>query len=372
MVSKPLVASFDLGILRIFCFRRWFVPPLQARNFAWGCVARALFCRLDAMRSGCSGDAMHRLAGAPASCRHRAALMPPLQKFLSLFLLLLLPVVVTGCSQGPVKITQVPPEIKTEYFDKGARPPEANTPDHNDCANTHWHYSFIPKINWELIKRERALDGENVTVKIKSVDLTLKLPITMWLPEKASEDVLAHEKGHAAICIDIYKQANRVAEEAAGLVVGKEFGAHGNNYEEALKNLQTELEQMMASKYREDTLDRANVTSAFYDKITMADHAASKVNSKVEDAELEYERLAPELRKQRAEDERKIRELIEKQKLKQKEHAAKVGENSQAGVKPDGKPENEAHSEAKPETAPEEKPSVDANQKASSETKAKP
>lgn len=265
----------------------------------------------------------------------RIQFLAALKRWRALFLLLLLPVIVSGCSQGPVKITQVPPEIKTEYFDKGARPPEANTPEHNDCANTHWHYGFIPKVSWDLIKRERAADGENVLIKIRKVDLTLKLDITMWLPEKVSEDVLAHEKGHAAICIDIYKQASKVAQDAADSVVGKELTAHGPDFETTLKSALNDVNQEMARKYREDTLDKANVISAFYDKITMADHAASKVNSKVEDAELEYERLAPELRKQRAEDERKIRELIEKQKLKQKEHAAKVEEKSQAGTKPD-------------------------------------
>lgn len=287
--------------------------------------------------------------GAPAARRHRAVCMPPLQnhlhkhsqkrsqnllqKLLSLFILLVLPAVLTGCSQGPVKITQVPPAIKTEYFDKGARPPEANTPDHNDCANTHWHYGFIPQVSWDLIKRERAADGENVVIKIKKVNLTLKLDITMWLPEKASEDVAAHEKGHAAICIDIYKQASKVAQDAADSIVGKELTAHGPDFETTLKSALNDVNQEMARKYREDTLDKANVISAFYDKITMADHAASKVNSKVEDAELEYERLAPELRKQRAEDERKIRELIEKQKQKIKEHAAKAGEKSQVDAK---------------------------------------
>ena len=234
----------------------------------------------------------------------------------SAFILLLIAGFTSGCSQSPISISKAPPSIKTEYFDRGARPPEANTPEHNDCANTHWHFGFIPETDYELVKRERAADGENVVVKIKRVKLKLGLDITMWLPEKASQDVVAHEKGHAAICLDAYKQAEKVAEEAANRMIGKEIVTHGPDFESTLNNGLNNVNQEMARKYREETVDKANVTSALYDKMTMQDHAASKVDAKVEDAELEYEHLAPELKKRRAEEERLIRDLVEKHKQK--------------------------------------------------------
>lgn len=248
----------------------------------------------------------------------------PWQRPLSLILSLLISTTLFSCSQNPVSIEKISPVIKTVYFDKGARPPEAKTPEHNDCANTHWHFGFLPEIGWELVKRERSPEGENVLIKIKSAKLTLKLDITMWLPEKASQDVIAHEKGHAAICLDAYKQAEKVAQDAANSMIGQKVEAHGPDYESTLKSALTNVYQDLARKYREETLDKANVTSALYDKITMKDHAASKVDSKVDDAELQYEHLAPEMKKQRAEEERIIRDMVEKQKRKfgRKQNAA--------------------------------------------------
>lgn len=261
----------------------------------------------------------------------------------------------TGCSQNPVQIEKFSPTIKTEYFDKGARPPEANTPDHNDCANTHWHFGIIPAIDWQLEKRERSAQGENVVIKIKGVKLQLKLDITMWLPEKASEDVIAHEKGHAAICLDAYKQAEKVAQDAANSVVGQKVEAQGPDYESTLKSALTNVSQDLARKYREETLDKANVTSALYDRMTMKDHAAFKVDAKVDDAELEYERLAPDLKKQRAEEERLIREMVEKQKLKINSKRGKLPEAKDSNA-PEQSPQS--NSEKTPESKADAKPAA--------------
>ena len=300
LCAPILVAETQGDVLRAAC-----MPPLQRRL-----AKHIVLLKADAV-------------GAPV-VRRLQKMRQPVRRVLAMFLLVLMSAAMAGCSQSPVSIEKFSPSIKTEFFDKGARPPEANTPDHNDCANTHWHFGFFPEIGWELVKRERSSEGENVVIKIKSAKLTLKLDITMWLPEKASQDVIAHEKGHAAICLDAYKQAEKVAQDAANSMIGQKVEAHGPDYESTLKSALTNVYQDLARKYREETLDKANVTSAFYDKITMKDHAASKVDSKVEDAELQYEHLAPELKKQRAEEERIIRDMVEKQKRKvgRKQNAA--------------------------------------------------
>ena len=214
---------------------------------------------------------------------------------------------ITACSSDPVQVSKAPAVVKTEYFDKGARPPEASPPEHNECANTHWHYGFIPEVSFDLIKREKVADGESVCVKIKKINLKLNLEITMWLPEKASEDVLAHEKGHTEICFDAYKDAESHAREVAKPFIGKEISAQGSDYETTVKRALTDVNQEMARKYREETVDKANITGGLFDKITMKDHAAVKVPQKVSDAEIEYSRIWPELKKQREADEKAIR-----------------------------------------------------------------
>ncbi|MCC7531557.1 MAG: hypothetical protein IT342_23845 [Candidatus Melainabacteria bacterium] len=208
------------------------------------------------------------------------------------------------------------------------RPPESSPPEHNDCANTHWHYGFIPKVAFDLVLRERVNDGEEVVIKIKRIDLKLNLEVTMWLPEKASEDVIAHEKGHAAICLDAYKSAETYARAAAEPFVGKQIRAHGANFEATINRALTDVNQEMARKYREETVERANITGALYDKITITDHVASKVEQKIADAEIEYQRLLPELQTRRAEEERQLKRRRENFEKKQEERAS--GKNGPA------------------------------------------
>gem|GEM_PF-1114617 len=296
---------------------------------AMPCVARRA-ARMPPLQRKFTLSVLGRAIDLGASAARRLwKFREPLQRALAVFLVALLSSVVTGCSQSPVSIEKQPPVIKTEYFDKGARPPEANTPEHNECANTHWDFGCSPELSWDLVKRERAADGENVVLKITKVKIPLKLEITMWLPEKATEDVVAHEKGHAAICIDAYKQADAVARDAATNVIGKEIVAHGADFEATIKSALTNVYQDIARRYREETVDKANITSGLYDRMTMKDHAASKVESKVSDAELEYEHLSPALKKQRAEEERLLRTLVEK-----------YSKNRKQDAKPDEKPDS--------------------------------
>lgn len=231
---------------------------------------------------------------------------------------------ITSCASQPIEIQKAPPEIKTQYFDKGMRPPEASPPEHNDCANTHWHYGFIPKVDFDLVLRERVPDGEEVVIKIKRIDLKLNLEVTMWLPEKASEDVIAHEKGHAAICLDAYKSAETYARAAAEPFVGKEIRAHGSDLEATIKRALTDVNQEMARKYREETVERANITGGLFDKITITDHAAAKVEQKIADAEIDYQRILPEIQARRAEEERLLKRRQEQLEKIRAERASKM------------------------------------------------
>ncbi len=53
---------------------------------------------------------------------------------------------------------------------------------------------------------------------------------------------------------------------------------------------------------------KAALTGGLYDKITVKNHAAADVDQKVADAEIEYERILPELVARRKEEERALRE----------------------------------------------------------------
>ncbi len=175
-------------------------------------------------------DPFCALSYSRRTCLRRAA------SFLLLFFLLsgVLTVTLSSCTASPISIQKEPPEIKTQIFDKGLRPPEASPPEHNDCANTHFSYGFVPDVDWELVSRKRVDGGEEVVVKIKKMKLKLNMQVTMWLPEKASADVIAHERGHAAICIDAYKSADSYAKTGAEAFIGKDIHAFGADYQKTI------------------------------------------------------------------------------------------------------------------------------------------
>ncbi len=253
----------------------------------------------------------------------------------SLGLILFATTTLSSCSTPPVVIEKAAPEIKTQIFDKGLRPPEASPPEHNDCANTHWHYGIMPAISYDTKLRERVSDGEEVVIKITKINIKLNLEVTMWLPEKASEDVIAHERGHAAICLDAYKSAETYAKAAADAFIGKEIRARGSDYETTLKRALTDVKQEIVRNYNEETVVRANFTAGLYDKITVTDHAAAKVDQKVADAEIEYKRILPQLKVQREEEEQELlrrQEALEKKRQEAKK--AKSSTSSETGPAP--------------------------------------
>ncbi len=255
----------------------------------------------------------------------------------------------SSCSTPPVVIQKAAPEIKTQIFDKGMRPPEASPPEHNDCANTHWHYGITPVISYDTKLRERVSDGEEVVIKITKIDIKLNLEVTMWLPEKASEDVIAHEKGHAAICLDAYKNAETYAKVAADAFIGKEIRARGSDYETTIKRALTDVKQEIVRTYNEETVVRANFTAGLYDKITVTDHAAAKVDQKVSDAEMEYQRILPQLKVRREEEEQEL--LRRQEELQKKREAAKKAKSSKSSAT-----SSETSPAASPATSPATSP----------------
>jgi len=170
----------------------------------------------------------------------------------------------------------------------------------------------VPDITCEVISRKRLPDGEQVTLKLSKIKIALSLEITMWLPENASKDAIEHEKGHASICLDNYRHAEKLAKELATPFVEKQIVARGPDRRTTVREVLMQVRQEIGRKYREETVDKANITSGLFDRMTINDHAAANVNQKVADAELEYARLWPTMKAKRNEEERLLKQQRER------------------------------------------------------------
>lgn len=187
----------------------------------------------------------------------------------------------SGCAAQDVEVVKTPPNVESQFFDAGVRTFGAGPPQHNECANTNWYFQCFSKFEFDVASSEKIATGYRVGLRIKKVHLKLDLPITKYLPEKATERVLAHEDGHVKICLKAYENAEQSARQAANGVIGKVISGKGKTLEQACQIALREAGQAIGREYRAKTVDRVNVVSALYDQITSKRNEAGYVDTAI-------------------------------------------------------------------------------------------
>lgn len=56
-------------------------------------------------------------------------------------------------------------------------------------------------------------------VRVQKVKIDRSLPIDLWLPESASQRVVAREEGHVSICRHFYALAGQHARDCASRLI---------------------------------------------------------------------------------------------------------------------------------------------------------
>lgn len=190
-----------------------------------------------------------------------------------------------------VRVNKIPMTIEKKVFDKGLHDPGLALEEHNQYANTHWYFRTRPKFDFEIVEKNSEKGTSRVKLLIKAVDVELALPITIWLPEGANEEVIAHENGHVAICERLYKDANVFASEAARSVVGQTFEGHGDSLQAACQLALNKASLLLARRYSEKTVDVVNQVSQYYDQLTPQHPEPKYVSSSVDAAFQLHERV---------------------------------------------------------------------------------
>lgn len=193
------------------------------------------------------------------------------QKVSRILAFLLLPVVLTGCVDSRAvtvrrtKLFAHKHNVKTEMHPK--------TPGEFHCAanqNTFWDFKFIPTLAVEKTKMIKEDNWYSITVKVKHVTVETSLPFDMWLPENASDSVIAHEDGHVRICKRFYRDAAHQARKCGLHILGREFVGEAKDEDTALKLAINAANSEMLQYYRAKIVEPADRASAAYDKL-MAD-----------------------------------------------------------------------------------------------------
>jgi len=192
--------------------------------------------------------------------------------------LLLSLIFLSSCSSQRVIVDKAPEVVNKHIYDKDNRPKSEIKLHPSVEANTHWEFSFIPEIQGTSTGMERRGNEFVASMKVDRVKIDLALPIDVWLPESASEKVIAHEEGHISICKHFYKDADYAARELANELLGREFSGHGQNENECLRNATDAISTALSEAYQKKIIQPANRVSASYDKLT--DHGQNSLPEK--------------------------------------------------------------------------------------------
>lgn len=135
-------------------------------------------------------------------------------------------------------------------------------------ATTNW--DFMINVNASVTKEkvERSSTGYSVTVKAKSLNVEIGLPIDMWVLEDADEKIVAHEDGHVRICRYYYRDSARQARKCAIHVMNRDFVGQGSDEQSAIKQAVNKITSEIVVCYRDKISNPAKRASEIYDKLT--------------------------------------------------------------------------------------------------------
>lgn len=188
----------------------------------------------------------------------------------------LAPLLMTACyntsASHSVTVTCAPLSVHTSYFkDSSSRDfrslDESVIKDPNYDAFTIWFYHCFADFQTEDEHIDDTVGASTVRVKIKSVQVRLSCPVTIWLAQDSTALVREHEKGHVYICRKVYDRAPAVVKEAASAVVGKSYNGMGRTVAEARRMAIAQAEGDIALVFREKVVDLADEISTSYDKL---------------------------------------------------------------------------------------------------------
>lgn len=113
--------------------------------------------------------------------------------------------------------------------------------------------------------------------RITKVKLTLSLDVTVWLPEKDTEKIRAHEEGHREICEAFYRDAPALARKWGDKAIGLTL-QHSLKDEAAAQAELKKLQQDLMSAYMEETAKSCDRAQTYFDSITA--HGTNNLSEK--------------------------------------------------------------------------------------------
>ena len=192
-------------------------------------------------------------------------------------------------SEGePVSVSKAESTLETKRFDPDNPPPDVSKTFH---GVTKWKFECPCEVKYKTLEKVDDNGGCFVRVKVTGMKANLALPIVMWMPDSPPEGLKEHEDGHVQICQRVYAEADKIAEEIAATMIGKEYSGTGATVEDATKFASGIAVVDFSNEFESRVAKKAQNISEIYDYL--ARFTDSKQSTLVEEAFKTYERGKP-------------------------------------------------------------------------------
>jgi hypothetical protein len=129
-------------------------------------------------------------------------------------------------------------------------------------------FSCVAVVTGQIIDNGKVGDDANVTVKMATVHIKLKLTIAEWMDELAPQKIWSHENGHRDIALLFYRRADLVAESIARAWIGQTLSAAGPDAKAAATKAVSLAAQKISDDYMVQVRDQSELVQEAYDRIT--------------------------------------------------------------------------------------------------------
>ena len=187
-------------------------------------------------------------------------------------------------ANADVTITRTDAVIEHRMFDPNNPPADMPKLAGNEAAVTESFFSADSRVGGDVVDQQKTDSGYRASIKVDTVQMTLRLRVRVWLPKDAVPKIVNHEEGHRAIAEYFYKDAEGIARKWAEGLIGETVSASGKDCDSAGQLATSQAATALGGKYMGQVDVPCNKVQVIYDEITAHGTNAIKEEKAIREA----------------------------------------------------------------------------------------